>query len=92
MIEYYVTTRLDIAGTSTPSGYSTTSDTGPCLWLHSVLWELFLWGKDTVSSIQADCIDIFQKSQTLSVPEVNLCSSVTLACDPLHLIENSQWN
>ena len=46
--------------------------------------RVFLVGQDTVSSIQLDCINIFQKSQTLSVPENNLCSNVKLACDALH--------
>ena len=87
----HVTTRLDNARTSTPGGYATTSDTRPCLWLNSVLWEFFLWDKDTVSSIQFDCENI-PKSQTLSVPEISFSSSVKLACDALHLTENSQWN
>ena len=55
-----VTTRLGNAGTSTPGGYATTSDTGPCLWLNSALWEFFLWNKDTESSIQPNCRNIFQ--------------------------------
>ena len=50
-----VTTRMDNAATITPGGYVTTSDTGPCLWLNSVLWEFFLWDKDTNSGIQFDC-------------------------------------
>ena len=48
-----------------------------------------MWDKDTVSSIQFDCESI-PKSQTLSVPEISFSSSVKLACDPLHLTENSQ--
>ena len=85
----FVTTWLDNARTSTPGGYATTSDTQPCLWLNSVLWEFFLWDKDTVSSIQFDCENI-PKSKTLSVPEISFSSSVKLACDALHLTENSQ--
>ena len=42
-----------------------------------------------MSSIQFDCENI-PKSQTLSVPEISFSSSVKLACDALHLTENSQ--
>ena len=86
-----VTTRLDNAATSTRGGYATTTNTRPCLWLNSVLWEFSLWDKDTVSSIQFDCENI-PKSQTLSVPEINFSSRVKLASKSLYLTENRQWN
>ena len=65
-VSLFVTTRLDNAATSTPGGYATTTDTRPCLWLNSVLWEFSLWDKDTVSSIQFDCENIPEIPNTFS--------------------------